>query len=52
MQLDRLLQRVGAAIVKEVVGETQADERLGSELGRCREAEADVRQIRAHVVQK
>ncbi len=52
MQLDRLLERVGAAVVQEVVREAQADERLRPELGRLRAAQADVRQIRTHVVEE
>src|SRR6267378_2410589 len=50
MQLDRLLERPGASIVEEMSGEAQAHKGLRSELGWPREAEANVRQIRAHVV--
>jgi len=41
----RLIQRRRAAVVQEVRGEPQGDQRLGPELGRRREAEADVREV-------
>src|SRR5213596_3118211 len=41
-----------AAVVQEMRGEPQRDQRLGPELGRRRQAEADVREVRAHVVQQ
>ena len=52
MQLDRLLERRGGAIVQEALREPQADQRLGPEVGWRRQAQADVRPVRAHVVQQ
>src|SRR3989442_6447476 len=50
--LDRLLQRRRAAVVQKVLGVAQVEQRLGAEVGRRCEAEADVREIRAHVVEQ
>src|SRR2546428_862706 len=49
---DRLLQRRRTAVVQEALGVAQVDERLGAELRRRRPAEADVGELRPHVVQE
>ena len=52
MRVDRLLKRRGPAVVEEALGVAEVDEWLSAELRRGREAEADVRQIRPHVMQQ
>src|SRR5437870_12848671 len=49
---DRLLQRLLTSVVQEALGVAQVDERLGAELRRRRPAEADVGELRPHVVQE
>src|SRR5436190_12600025 len=50
VQVDRLLDRRRRAIVEEMLREAEAHQWLRAELGRRRQAEADVRARLAHVV--
>src|SRR5947199_582648 len=52
MQLDRLAERGGRAVVEEMLRAAQIEERFRAEIRRCGEAEADVRQVGRHIVQQ
>src|SRR2546430_861369 len=52
VQLDRLLEAAGPSVVEERRGVTQVEQRFSTEILRGGDAEADVRQIRTHVVQQ
>src|SRR5437016_9008504 len=52
VQLDRLLERGRPAVVQEMLGAAQVEERLRAEVRRGGEAEADVGQVGPHVVQQ
>src|SRR3989442_3336709 len=52
VRLDRLLERGRAPVVQEVRGRVQRDEGLGAEVGRPREPETDIGEVRSHVVQQ
>src|SRR6266480_483211 len=52
VQLDGLLERGRPAVVQEMLGAAQVEERLGTKVRRGGEAEADIGQVGPHVVQQ